>query len=480
MRAGERAMGLDVAAAVARFEAAMALATPGHPDRADILVRFAQTATYLDRFDETFATLTEAITEYGARGDWRSQARALVVMARAAGLDVDSHEERATSLDRALALLADHEPTQELADALTERGIDLYFASRTAEAIEILDRALAIASELGLPTPVRTLGFRGNARLDYGHAAGIDDMRAAIALSVATGQGRDIAINKVNTGVWTSLYEGPEAGMAVIREAIDDAARFGFASLADGMTLMSLQILEDQGAYDDALETWDRLNVPGEPAMLQAHGAQYRMYARRGRRDEALAGVDELEEIGRRESVDPEYRVNSLATAAVIRSAFGDLESGCGLIEELLTIPDGRVTQSHRATRLPSMVRIALDAGDGDLAERVIQDLEPRFPYAEHAQVAARATVAEARGRHEDALAGYRDAASRWERFTMPLEEGYARLGEARCLIGLGRGDDAADPLARGRAIFEGLGVVGALTQVEAVQGAAVRRPINR
>ena len=67
VRAGERAMGLDIGAALARFEAAKDLAAPGHPQRPEILVRFGETAPHLGRADEALAALDEAIEAFETR-----------------------------------------------------------------------------------------------------------------------------------------------------------------------------------------------------------------------------------------------------------------------------------------------------------------------------------------------------------------------------------------------------------------------------
>ena len=435
VRAGDRAMGLDVGAGLARFEAAMALAPPGHVRRAEILVRFADTARHGDRHDATVAALDEAIALFENQDDWRAKAGALVIKAKYLGERPETGGQFRALVEEAIALLEGHEPTPELVDALTERGVDQFYLLQPLEAVETFDRAMAIAKGLGLPTPGRALGFRGDARLDHGDPGGMDDFRESVALSVAAGQGRDLAINTINMGVWVWFYDGPAAAMVPIREAIDHAARYGFAGLATGMTLLSLQVLIDQGAYEEMLATLDRLNLPaGDPEMRQAYGAQYRLYAVRGLRDRARAGAEEQEDLGR-SSVGAEARVVTRITAASVRGVIGDLEAACRLIEEAIAIPEAFATQPLISSLLPDLVRAACDAARVELAERILRDAEPRFPYAAHAQVAAKARTAEARGRFEDALAGYRDAAARWEVFTIPLEEGHALLGEARCLI---------------------------------------------
>jgi class 3 adenylate cyclase/tetratricopeptide (TPR) repeat protein len=471
VRAGERAMGLDTAAALARFEAAKELAGSDHERRPDILVRFAETAQHVRRGDEAIVALDEALQAFEARDDWRAKGRALLVKEHAL-LEAGSREPTRPVIEEAITLLEQHERTPALVDGLTERGVYQLYDLQLVEAIETFDRAMSIAKELGVPSPGRAVGFRGRARLTLGDAGGMEDFQESIALCVAAGQGRDIAINKINMGIWVWLYEGPAAGIVPVRAAIEDATRFGYGPLAMGMTLLSLQLLRDMGAYDEALEIYDRLNVPGSPEMRQTYGAQYRIHAVRGLREEALAGAEVWEEVART-TTNPEGRVTARGIAASIRGTCGDLEAACRLIEEALDLPELSQADEFISNHLPDLVRCACDAGKVELAERLLLDGGPRFPYAAHAQVTARALVAEQHGQFDDALAGFRDAAERWERFTIPSEEGHARLGEARCLIGLGRSQEALAPLAHSREIFERLGAPSLLAQIDASENEA-------
>ena len=59
------------------------------------------------------------------------------------------------------------------------------------------------------------------------------------------------------------------------------------------------------------------------------------------------------------------------------------------------------------------------------------------------ATAAARAALTEARGESEKALDLFLDAAARWETFPFPLEQGHALVGAGRCLVALGRKDEA-------------------------------------
>jgi len=79
------------------------------------------------------------------------------------------------------------------------------------------------------------------------------------------------------------------------------------------------------------------------------------------------------------------------------------------------------------------------------------------------------AIAAEAGGRHADALDGFRVATSGWHAFGDPDEEAHSLLGQGRCLVVLGRPDEAATPVHRARRIFERLGAAPALAEADAL-----------
>jgi hypothetical protein len=122
------------------------------------------------------------------------------------------------------------------------------------------------------------------------------------------------------------------------------------------------------------------------------------------------------------------------------------------------------------------MVRTALGIGEPALAERLVAGLEPRYPYAEHALVAANASLTDARGDLQTAAIAYADAADRWERFGVVPEQAFALLGQGRCLLGLARPTEAAPILQHAREIFERLGATPALAETDALlqEGTAI------
>ena len=126
--------------------------------------------------------------------------------------------------------------------------------------------------------------------------------------------------------------------------------------------------------------------------------------------------------------------VEVLAPAAAARLAAGAPDQASALLAEIEQTPGARDVPYY-SRQLGAMLRTALAAGDPDLAERLADGLEPRYPLREHALCAARAQLAEHAGNHADAAVLYAEAAARWQQFGNVREYAYALLGQGRCLV---------------------------------------------
>jgi hypothetical protein len=114
------------------------------------------------------------------------------------------------------------------------------------------------------------------------------------------------------------------------------------------------------------------------------------------------------------------------------------------------------------------MLRTALAAGDAELAQRLADGIDPRYPLNQHALCAARAQLAEATGEHAQAAALYAEAADRWREFGNVPERANALLGQGRCLLTLA--DLAAEqPLRQAAERFASMGYRPALAETEAL-----------
>ena len=464
--AGERAIGLDTTAALANLERALALAGP--LERPEALARFGEAALQAGRFTQAAEALEEAVASFVARGDVPATARAMGTLCHTLGRLGDP---RAWTLPLdALALLEPLGPSPSLVASLIEVARADALQGKSEEAIRVAEEALALAEELGLARPARALGYRGLARAYLGDSGGLADFREAIELATEAGQGREVALLHNNLAVQLSTLEGLAAAMAVLREGIAYATARGLTEMLDMLTQNKLGMLGDMGEHREALvlaaELAPRLEASGDVFDLTAiRAAQALIFALRGQGAQAAEWLEWLES-ATRGTEDPQTVVLGLGSSALVRAGLGQDDAAAALLTELESYPGARES-SYYPTLLPAMVRTALGFGEPAIAERLVSRLEPRYPYAEHALVAANAALTEAGGDLRAAAGAYADAADRWERFGVVPEQGFALLGEGRCLIRLSRRTEAVPVLQHARQIFERLQAAPALAETD-------------
>jgi class 3 adenylate cyclase/tetratricopeptide (TPR) repeat protein len=468
--AGERALGLDTAAALSNLERALALAPVGHPERPEALARFAEAAFQAARASEAAEALEEAIASFRSAGEIPAAARAMGTLAYVLSSLGDPRQW--TLPVEALALLEPLGPSPSLVGALTEVVYVHSLQGRQEDAIGVADRALALAFELGLPGPARAFGFRGMARVNLGDPGGMQDYRVAIELATQAGQGREVAVLHNNLGIALWSLEGPAASLEAMRAGIADAKARGLTEMLDGLTQSSLDALVDTGEHDEALEIAARL-VPRLEAnrevfdLVVIRSAQARIHALRGQAAEVTEMLEWLESAAR-ESEDPQLVVVGLVSVGLVRAGLGQDEAAAALLSEIRTSPGARDNVNYPML-LHTMVRTALGIGDPYLAESFVADYRPSYLYGEYALVAANAALTEARGDLQAAADEYADAAERLELFGVVPEQAFALLGHGRCLVGLARPTEAEPVLQRAREIFERLQAAPAIAEADAL-----------
>jgi tetratricopeptide (TPR) repeat protein len=175
-----------------------------------------------------------------------------------------------------------------------------------------------------------------------------------------------------------------------------------------------------------------------------------------------------------REVRDPQILVRSLLAGAVAAMGLDDRRGAIALMEELaeLGIP------LDRYWALPEGARILVQAGALDLAERLVEGdgSVPTMPNVRAAVDYGRATIHEAAGRHDEALALYVAAAAWWDARGFVYNEAQAILGSARCEASLGAVAEAAARLHRVAGIFEQLGARALMPAVDRLTEALAMR----
>ena len=468
--AGERALGLDTAAALANLERALALAPEGHPDRPEALARFGDAARDAGRYTQAADALEEAIAAFREQGDIPAAARAMGTLAAVFRRLGDPRSWKLSA--EALALLEPLGPSPSLVGAFTEVAVNDALQGRSEDAIRVAESALALAKELGLPRPARALGFRALARAQLGDPGALADFREAIEIATEAGRGQEVAVLHNNLGYQLLGFEGPTASLVVLSDGIAYAEARGLTDVTDVLTGSTLDAVVEAGGFDEALEVaakmTPRLEASGSAFdLIGLRATRARICALRGQSDRVAESLDWLEPAARG-TEDPQLVVAGLGSAALVRHGLGQDAASAALLTEVEAYPGAREVWDY-IFLLPAMVRTALAIGDAAIAERLVGGLQPRTPFAEYALVAATAALAETRGDLQAAALTYADAAGRWERFGVVPEQAFALLGEGRCLVGLGRPAEAAPVLREAREIFDSLGAAPSLTATDAL-----------
>ena len=267
------------------------------------------------------------------------------------------------------------------------------------------------------------------------------------------------------------VFEGPQAGLEVIREGIAFAQARGLQEVvhfSTGSTLLDL--LVDAGSYDESIgvgaDYVKRYEVDVAAAYDRATvlAAEVRVWVMRGQVAQVAGSLDQLDAASQGTGAAQDVLIFR-GSLALGRAALGEREAAATLLAEILH-SDTR-GDTYYGTLLAPLVRTAIQIGEPELAARFVSELEPRHRYLEHALVAADATLTEARGDLEAAATAYAEAADRWEGFGVVPEQGFALLGQGRCLVGLSRQTEASSVLRHAREIFEGLDAAPALAEID-------------
>ena len=470
--AGERALPIDVASAEASFARALELTPSGHPERPGLLERWAQSAQQQGRLAELRAALEEALALYREQRAAVAAARTLTALSSVLRKAGDPHSRELIA--EAVTLLEAEEPGPELVNAYAQladsKGVDAAYP----EAIAAAERALHLATGLGLPEPARALGRLGDARAYLGDAPGLSDVRRALGLAVEQGLGRVAAVLHNNLAMVTWQYQGPPAALELCGDGLDFCERRGIAEIALAIAGMRLTFVAACGHSERALAEVEsvakRAEAAGDSTLIEARSVQLRLQGRRGEGAETAA-AEQLVATAR-ETGEPQIMAMGFAAAAQRMFAGGHNERAKALLEELERT-GGTHDDPYYAALLPELVRCALALGDSELAARLVAGVEPGTPLQQHALATCRAALAEAAGDYPTAAAAYRDAATRWRQFGDVPELAAALLGQGGCLVALGT-PGADGPLREARALFTTMGYAPALSETDALLQRAV------
>jgi class 3 adenylate cyclase/tetratricopeptide (TPR) repeat protein len=473
--AGERAFAVDYARADAFFRRAMELTAEDDPDRAGVLLKLAETTELAGAGEEARRLCQEAVEAHRQRGDVLGQARALNQLAREcahAGLLAEAED----AIDTALQLLEPGPAGAELVRAYTIRTWISLFQGRLAGTVELADRAVALAQDLGLEDEeARCYGYRGMTRFWSGDRAGIEDVETAVERLRELGNWEQLAIARVNLADCRWMAEGPASGLEHCAASIKVAEQRGAVQEAMWARAETLRMLFELGRWEETLHTADRLAQWATehrvtPVGIVASTYASFIHARTGASSVATGLLPELLEAAR--SVDDEQLlVPALLAAALTELGGGDRRAASLLVEEAAA--RSPYWRSHFAAEA---ARIAVDAGRPEVAENYLDNLLPKLRRHELSVLTGRAALAEAEGEFAEAADRYGQAASGWSEYGFILEHGQALLRRGRCLLRLEQQSEALASIAASRALFDELGASPLIVESDVLLGEAAAR----
>jgi class 3 adenylate cyclase/tetratricopeptide (TPR) repeat protein len=454
--AGERALGLDSTSALASFERALTLTPPGHPARAAVLAGVGEAALEADRQTEAVGSLEEAIAAYRAAGDPRAAARAAVLLSEVYVLQ--RNRKRLGMLTETLALLEPLPPGPEHVAVLTEISGERNQRGEHAIGLEVADRALVLAAELGLGRPARTLGYRATNRRSLGDPGAGDDFREARDIALAAGQIRHASTIYANWSSHRLIFEGAAQGLETLDEGIALCRARGLIARVNFMTAQRAGLLFALGEFDQLAEDTEGLIERAGPELgarvvvsALPHGVEVRLM--RGQAARIAALPDRLEG-GVDDATSPGEKGTRLVVSARIRAALGQRAAAVALLERCDDegLSAGRIAET------------AVDLGEADLAERLSAPWTSGI-WRRYIDT----LIAELRGDLETAADGYSENADYFRSSGDIPHLAKVLLGQGRALTWLGRASEAVVALNEARTILVKLEAIPLLVEADAL-----------
>jgi class 3 adenylate cyclase/tetratricopeptide (TPR) repeat protein len=468
--AGERALGLDTSRAEGHLARALALAAPGHGWRAKVLVRWADAVRQANRQSEAAGALEEAISLFRGMGETLEAARAITTLANVEWQLGDPRSKQ--TANEAVSLLETIRPGPELVAAYSEVARLEHLGGEYREGMVSAQRALDLAAQLGMGVQAKALGYLGASRGSAGDPGGLQEMRGAAVLALERGESREYGVLTNNLADAVSQIEGPVPSIELYRQGIEFAERRGISEIALWISVEMASPLIRTGALDEALALAERLTPVFEAAgtvngLVRSRCMTALVLAYKGRFAEAMEPIDRAVEAAASAGAI-EGTIFSLQIGGMVHAGSGDKATAVALLTRLAD-DEHASSSSTYAFFLPDTVRSAIAAGDASLAERLSDAMLGSLPDQDHGRAANRAALTEARGGAAEAAGLYMEAAKGWEAFGVVTERAFALLGQGRCLVELGRLDEAAEPLRIARQLFAAMGAQPSVAATDAL-----------
>ena len=451
--AGDRAFNLDMEKAERYYGEALELVRRGTHEYARLLDKFAESRPFAGARD--LELRREVVRVFQDLNDDRGAAGAMAHLSRvlwSSGQTKEAHD----ALMEALALVEGKPPSAELCAVYSSLSGQAMTAGRARDSLEWAEKGLPLAENLGLDSlKLRMIQFLGCSRAMLGDIGGLEDLREAVRLGLESGNGPDTALGYTNLAGFTRDADGPVPALEIYDEGIDFAERrglLGFAGWARGERVWPLF---DLGRWDDVMAISEEYEGESQLAVL-VRTQRVNVLALRGFVGEAAAMIETLlpraREIG-----DAQILLPALAAGALVERLQGRVGDAVELVEEALGATED--SAAFRAWVACEAARVCHAASAQATLSRLVEGIgDLGLTQWNLSLDSARSLLAEVKGRLDEAAEFQLKTARRWHEHGFVFEQAHAQLARGRCLTGLGRAYEAAQPLQEARETFARLG----------------------
>ena len=469
--AGDRAFDLAAATAPAHYQRALDLIPAGSPARGAVLVKHGKACRAAGRPEEFERSLREAIAEFERHSDTRAIGHAMTDLAGARYASRGAAD-AIEVLDRAIALLRQESPGNELADACAYSALIHEVVGRSEEALALANEALGVADPRS-EARAAALRSRGLARCFLGDLGGLEDTREAVRLVTSLGKPLLTATYQAEHAEDVWMTEGPRAAIPLSQAAVKAAGQNGDRGRAACFRAEGLRLLYDLGDWDELLRESAEIGQ-----VLADTGHRYWAVMQDSIRALTLAWRGEVEAARAVQThlLAPARNFNefqilapALTAAAVTHLAAGHPGKGLRLVTEL----QAAVTDSSSwfwVPHLPDLTRVCVAAGKPSTAEALISRAPATTARHRLSLLTAKATLGEARGAIREALRINQEAAAGWSEYGHLFEHGRALAALGRCTLQLNK-PHAEKALTAAAAIFSKLQAKPLLTETQRLLG---------
>jgi class 3 adenylate cyclase/tetratricopeptide (TPR) repeat protein len=456
--AGDRATALNALDQAGRYyEEALALS----PKEPALLFRYGRVRYSSEQqgADELAAARDGLL----AAGDRETAAEAVIMLADIAW-HAGQRDEMATHLDAARSLVEGMPPSRSHVLVLCNVARYEMLADRADAAIELGQRAIALAEGLGLDD-LRAHAFVtvGTARSNEGDRMGLRELEQGLAIASSANAVSEMIRAHNNLAVSYLMHGELQPARVHLEETLRLAEHFGqrgferFTMGGPGVTL-----LYKSGDWDESAARADRFlaevegGVPNYNAAV-SYAVRGLMRAARGE-PEAELDAERAVELGQ-PARDPQVRDTARARAAFIHVAVGNGSRAQALLDEVLEDYRDESHLSFSAIEIHCLAWAALTLGRPD----DILTLIDREPFQSPWVAAARAVAS------NDLLA----AADILGALEALPDEAFYRLRAAEQLVSEGRRAEADEQLRRALAFWRGVGATRYTSECEALLAAS-------